>query len=236
MRTSGKLFLIPCPLGSDSPLNSLPLHTIERIRSLNYFIVEDFKSGRQFVKKCEHPKIIQELQFEHFDKKTDPLLIPEILAPLSKGESMGVVSEAGCPGIADPGNVLVAYAHRKGILVVPLIGPNSIIQALMASGLNGQSFSFNGYLPKNGQELKRRLHYLEKQSLELNQTQIFIETPYRTQNLLEQIFQFVKSSTRLCVAANLNQPNETIVSTYVQEWRTKKVTFDKAPAVFLLQA
>ena len=235
-QSKGKLYLVPCPLGDDAPIKSLPAHTLEIIHALSFFVVEDFKSGRQFIKKCQHPKAIQELQFEHFDKKTDPLLISEILAPLLQGYSMGIVSEAGCPGVADPGNALVAFAHRNNIQVVPLIGPNSIIQALMASGLNGQSFAFHGYLPKNSQELKQKIYFLEKQSVDFDQTQHFIETPYRTQGLLDQLLVLAKPQTKLCVAANLNQQNEVITSYYIQDWRKAKAKFDKCPAVFLLQA
>ena len=233
-KNKGTLYLIPCTLGSDSPLDALPQHTLKTIHQLELFIVEDFKSGRNFVKQCEHPKAIQSLNFEHFDKKTDHLLISEIMEPLLSGKDMGVISEAGCPGVADPGSALVHYAHLNQIKVVPLIGPNSIIQALMASGFNGQNFCFHGYLPKNTTDLKKKIQQMEKQISDFRQTQIFIETPYRTTQLIDTVLSSARKNTKFCIAANINQNNEVIKSDSIENWRKNKINFDKSPAVFLL--
>ncbi len=231
---NGIIYLIPCPLGSDSPLTSLPAHTLSVVRELKHFVVENAKTARHFVRDCDHPEQIRNLFFEILDKKTDPLAIPEIIEPCLEGLNIGVISEAGCPGVADPGSALVNYAHLKGIQVVPLIGPSSILQALMASGFNGQSFAFHGYLPKQGDDLKRRLRALEKNIRDFNQTQLFIETPYRTMPFIQSICSAVGNDLKLCVAANINQSNEKIVTMRIAEWRKSTYDFEKSPAVFLL--
>lgn len=230
----GVIYLIPCPLGSDRPLDSLPRHTLEIVRELNTFVVENAKSARHFVRDCEHPKAIRELQFDILDKKTDSLLIPEIIAPCLNGENIGVISEAGCPGVADPGSELINYAHLKNIKVIPLIGPSSILQALMASGFNGQKFAFHGYLPKNTDDLKRKLKSFEKHIREFKQTQIFIETPYRTDALLRNISNFTPKDLKLCIAANINQVDESIVTKSIDQWKISLPEYGKIPAVFLL--
>lgn len=231
---SGVIYLIPCPLGSDSPLDSLPQHTLSAVHSLEHFVVENAKSARHFVKDCKHPKAIQELTFDILDKKTDPLLIPEIIVPCFQGINIGVISEAGCPGIADPGSELINYAHLKGIKVIPLIGPSSILQALMASGFNGQKFAFHGYLPKNTDELKRKIKSFEKHIRDFRQTQLFIETPYRTDQLLKNITSTAALDLKLCIAANINQESESIITKTIAEWKKAPPEFGKSPAVFLL--
>ncbi len=230
----GVVFLIPCPLGDDSPLDSLPAHTLSIIQKLEYFVVENAKSARNFLKACNHPKPIRSLTFEILDKKTDPLLIPEIISPCFQGINIGIISEAGCPGVADPGSELVNYAHLKTLNVIPLIGPSSILQALMASGFNGQKFAFHGYLPKNTSELKRKLKSFEKHIFDYRQTQIFIETPYRTDQLIEHLSTFAHENLKLCVAANINQENEKITTKNISHWKKEKLSFGKSPAVFLL--
>lgn len=232
--STGTIYMIPCPLGADSPLESLPNHTLEIIRKLDFFVVENAKTARHFVKACEHPKAIRELQFDILDKKTDPLLLPEIMQPCLDGHDLGIISEAGCPGIADPGSLLVHFAHLKNVKVVPLIGPSSILQALMASGFNGQSFAFHGYLPKHDDELRKKLKSFEKQITDCRQTQVFIETPYRTEQLIQKLSSWLGKNFKLCIAANINQPNESIVTKPIDQWRKKKLTYDKSPAVFLI--
>jgi 16S rRNA (cytidine1402-2'-O)-methyltransferase len=231
---NGVIYLIPCPLGQDSPLDSLPAHTLSVVHELQHFVVENVKSARHFVKNCEHPQAIRELTFDILDKKTDPLLIPEIIAPCLKGQNIGVISEAGCPGVADPGSELINYAHLKGIKVVPLIGPSSILQALMASGFNGQKFAFHGYLPKNTDELKRKLKSFEKHIRDYRQTQLFIETPYRTDSLLKSIISISGNDLKLCIAANINQGNESIITKTIGDWSKSLPEYGKTPAVFLL--
>ena len=230
----GKVYLIPCPIGDNSPLSVLPKHTLEVIGQLQHFVVENVKTARHFLKACEHPLPIQSLQFDILDKKTDPMLIPEMLEICTQGKNIGIVSEAGCPGVADPGSALVHLAHAKGIQVVPLIGPSSILLAIMAAGFNGQSFAFHGYLPKSGPDLKKRVQQLERISREMNQTQVFIETPFRTQNLIQNLLATCSGKTKLCVAANINQVDEKIISMSVENWKKSKPNFDNVPAVFLL--
>lgn len=234
MATTGNIYLIPCPLGQDSPLESLPSHTLDVVKKLSHFVVENAKSARHFVKACEHPTAIRELQFDILDKKTDPTLIPDIIAPVYEGHDIGVISEAGCPGVADPGSELINYAHRKNLKVIPLIGPSSILQALMASGFNGQKFAFHGYLPKNSDDLKRKMKSFEKHIRDYRQTQIFIETPYRTNQLLQNLCSFAAKDIKLCIAANINQVNELIQTKTIEQWKKTKIDFEKSPAVFLL--
>lgn len=231
---TGKIYLIPCPLGSDDPLKSLPLHTLEIINSLHYYVVENAKTARHFIKNCKHPVAIQELNFDILDKKTDQLLIPELIAPCIKGYNIGIISEAGCPGIADPGSALINYAHLKNIQVIPLIGPSSILLALMAAGFNGQSFAFHGYLPKSNDDLKKKLKSFEKHIKDYRQTQIFIETPYRTNQIINSICNLMGNDFKLCVAANINQQNESIVTKTISKWKTSNFNYGKSPAVFLL--
>jgi len=230
----GVIYLIPCPLGADNPLDSLPAHTLKVIRKLSYFVVENAKSARHFVRDCEHPQVIRDLSFDILDKKTDSLLIPEIIAPCLEGNDIGVISEAGCPGVADPGSELINYAHLKGIKVIPLIGPSSILQALMASGFNGQKFAFHGYLPKNTDDLKRKIKSFEKHIRDFRQTQLFIETPYRTDQLLSIITLIAPLDLKLCIAANINQEDESIITKTIADWKKVLPQYGKTPAVFLL--
>lgn len=230
------LYLIPCPIGENVPKEVLPPSTIETIHTLDYFIVENEKSARRFLRAAEHPKAIRELHFEVLNKHTLPEDISSFLQPIKDDHSIGIISEAGCPGVADPGASVVALAHQKNIQVVPLIGPSSILLALMASGFNGQSFSFVGYLPKDKGELKNKLKTLESISKQYNQTQIFIETPFRNNQLLENLKQYCSNNTKVCVAANINQANETIFSGTIKQLKNKNLNLHKIPAVFCLIA
>lgn len=232
----GKVYLIPCPIGENNPMDVLPKDTIDIIHKLDYFIVEDEKTCRRFIRSAEHPKQIRELEFEVLNKHTHPMEILDFIKPCLSGKSVGIISESGCPGVADPGAFVVATAHKKGIQVIPLVGPSSILLALMGSGFNGQSFSFVGYVPKDRTDLRKRISELERLSRDYNQTQIFIETPFRNRQLIENLKQYCSSSTELCVAANLNQPNEIIVRKPITQWKSNELDIHKIPAVFLIHA
>lgn len=232
----GIVYLIPCPIGENSPLDVLPKHTIEVIQSLDCFIVENEKTSRNFLRGAEHPKAIRELAFETLNKHTDETQIIEYIQPLSEGKSIGVISEAGCPGVADPGAQVVALAHKKGFKVIPLIGPSSILMALMGSGFSGQSFSFVGYLPKDKKDLKSRIKELESLSKKFNQTQIFIETPFRNNQMLENLKTYCSRSTQVSIAANINQKNEIIKTLPISKLRTGEFNIHKIPTVFSIMA
>ena len=232
----GIVYLIPCPIGENSPLDVLPKHTIEVIQSLDCFIVENEKTSRNFLRGAEHPKAIRELEFETLNKHTDETQIIEYIQPLSEGKSIGVISEAGCPGVADPGAQVVALAHKKGFKVIPLIGPSSILMALMGSGFSGQSFSFVGYLPKDKKDLKSRIKELESLSKKFNQTQIFIETPFRNNQMLENLKTYCSPSTQISIAANINQKNEIIKTLPISKLRTGEFNIHKIPTVFSIMA
>tara|TARA_B110000211_G_C13926869_1_gene485374 strand:+ start:139 stop:846 length:708 start_codon:yes stop_codon:yes gene_type:complete len=232
----GIVYLIPCPIGENSPLDVLPKHTIEVIQSLDCFIVENEKTSRNFLRGAEHPKAIRELAFETLNKHTDETQIIEYIQPLSEGKSIGVISEAGCPGVADPGAQVVALAHKKGFKVIPLIGPSSILMALMGSGFSGQSFSFVGYLPKDKKDLKSRIKELESLSKKFNQTQIFIETPFRNNQMLENLKTYCSPSTQISIAANINQKNEIIKTLPISKLRAVEFNIHKIPTVFSIMA
>jgi len=232
----GIVYLIPCPIGENSPLDVLPKHTIEVIQSLDCFIVENEKTSRNFLRGAEHPKAIRELAFETLNKHTDETQIIEYIQPLSEGKCIGVISEAGCPGVADPGAQVVALAHKKGFKVIPLIGPSSILMALMGSGFSGQSFSFVGYLPKDKKELKSRIKELESLSKKFNQTQIFIETPFRNNQMLENLKTYCSPSTQISIAANINQKNEIIKTLPISKLRVGEFNIHKIPTVFSIMA
>jgi 16S rRNA (cytidine1402-2'-O)-methyltransferase len=216
------LYAIPTPLGGRA-VDALSPAAIEKVRCLKDFAVENAKSARAFLGELGMP--VRELSIVEVAKGAD-------IAPLRQGRSMGLVSEAGCPAIADPGAALVEAAHAEGFKVVPLIGPSSITLALMASGLEGQRFAFCGYLPREGPDRARRIRELEQRSLRENETEIFIETPYRNETLLQALVETCRSSTRLCVAADLTLPTETIISKPVGKWRGAAI--GRRPAVFLL--
>ena len=232
----GIVYLIPCPIGENSPLDVLSKHTIEVIQSLDCFIVENEKTSRNFLRGAEHPKAIRELAFETLNKHTDETQIIEYIQPLSEGKCIGVISEAGCPGVADPGAQVVALAHKKGFKVIPLIGPSSILMALMGSGFSGQSFSFVGYLPKDKKDLKSRIKELESLSKKFNQTQIFIETPFRNNQMLENLKTYCSPSTQISIAANINQKNEIIKTLPISKLRAVEFNIHKIPTVFSIMA
>ena len=233
---AGRLLLLPVTLG-DSPLAAvIPEGVQECVRAVEYFVAENPKSARAYLKQVGMPRPLQELHIASLNEHTQDAAVAELAAPLLAGHDVGVMSEAGCPGIADPGAKLVRYAHQHAIRVVPLVGPSSVLLALMASGLNGQRFAFHGYLPVADAERESALRELEKQSRRLNQTQIFIETPYRNQKLLQSILGVCANATLLCVAAEITLAAEDIRTQTVAAWKKNPPQLDRRPALFLLLA
>jgi 16S rRNA (cytidine1402-2'-O)-methyltransferase len=227
---AGILYAIPTPLGGPAA-EALPASELVIVRSLRDFVVENPKTARAFLKSAgSDPKEVQILEL---NEKT---AMRELLQPIRDGRSLGLLSEAGCPAIADPGASLVAAAHRDGIRVVPLVGPSSIVLALMASGLEGQRFAFCGYLPREPEERKRRIKELEERSRRERETQIFIETPYRNDVLLGSLLEACAPGTSLCVASDLTLPSEDVKTRTVADWRGARHTIGKRPTVFLLLA
>ena len=230
------LFLIPTTLGESALTAVIPQEVQERVRTLDYFVAENPKSARAYLKQIGMMKPLQDLHIATLNVHTPDAAIAGLAAPLLAGHSLGVMSEAGCPGVADPGAKLVLYAQRHAIRVVPLVGPSSILLALMASGLNGQSFTFHGYLPVADAAREKALRELEMQSRRLNQTQIYIESPYRNQKLVHSILERCKGSTLLCVAAELSLAGEDIRTMTVADWKKDPPRLDRRPALFLLLA
>ncbi len=232
----GKLFLIPTTLGENEPLEVLPISIKRAIEEIDYYIVENEKSARRFIKKISPRKPQPSLLIEVLNKYTEPEAIPTFLQPCLEGHNIGVLSEAGCPGIADPGADVVRIAHQKNIQVVPLVGPSSIVMAMMASGLNGQNFAFNGYLPIDAAERKKAIKSLEKKSIDLGQSQIFIETPYRNDKLLAELLKTLSINTLLCIACDITLGTEFIVTKKISEWKKTSLDLNKRPAIFIIQA
>lgn len=232
----GRLFLIPLPISDDTHPAVIPQQVTEAVKNITYFLCENVRTARRFISSLKIHDSIESLRFEVLDKDTKRELLPELFNPLMRGESMGVMSESGCPGVADPGAIAVAYAHDNDIQVIPLVGPSSILMALMASGFNGQRFAFHGYLPVDASTAAKMIKTLERESAEKKQTQIFIETPYRNNTLLTNLLRNLSSATRLCVAYHLTSSDEKIISQPVSEWKKMDVRFDKAPALFLFYA
>ena len=220
------LYAIPTPLGG-TPAEALPASAIETIKTLKDFMVENAKGARAFLGALGMP--VRELNIKVIGEEADGL------APLREKRSLGLLSEAGCPAIADPGAALIEAAHREGFRVVPLVGPSSVVLALMASGLEGQRFAFCGYLPREDAERKRRIRELEQRSRKERETQIFIETPYRNEVLLSALLEVCGPNTRLCVAADLTLASETVTTKLVGEWRRARASIGRRPAVFLIQ-
>lgn len=232
----GKLYLIPSTLGEIPPLEVLPISIKRAIEEIDIYIVENEKTARHFIKKLSPRKSQPSLTLFALNKFTEASEIPSFLNPCLEGIDVGILSEAGCPGIADPGAAVVKIAHEKNIQVVPLVGPSSIILALMASGMNGQNFAFNGYLAIDGAERKKQIKKLEKKSKEENQSQIFIETPYRNNKLLEELIKTVSGNTRICVACDITLNTEFIKTKSASEWKGEQVDLHKRPAIFIIQA
>ena len=234
-KTKGKLFLIPTTLGENEPLEVLPISIKRAIEEIDYYIVENEKSARRFIKKISPRKSQPNLLIEVLNKYTEPEAIPTFLQPCLEGHNIGVLSEAGCPGIADPGADVVRVAHQKNIQVVPLVGPSSIVLAMMASGLNGQNFAFNGYLPIDTADRKKAIKSLEKKSIDLGQSQIFIETPYRNDKLLAELLKALSINTLLCIACDITLSTEFIATKKISDWKKTALDLNKRPTIFILQ-
>ncbi len=236
MSNKGKLYLIPTPLGDDA-VHTLPTYVIQILHRLDYFIAERAKTARRFIKSTEPERPINVLTVFELNKYDPSEGIARFLEPADAGNDIGVLSEAGCPGVADPGALVVQEAHRRNIEVVPLVGPSSLVLGLMASGMNGQSFTFHGYLPHKPNELSSKLKQLEQLSRKHQQTQLFIETPYRNNNLLEVAVKTLAPATQFAVAVDLSLPAEKVISQPINQWQKGKLPdFHKRPAIFLLYA
>ena len=235
MQPKGKLYLIPNTLGETAPLEVLPFLVKKAIEEIDIYIVENEKIARRFIKNICPKKSQPELHISLINKYTEETDIPDMLLPCLDGQNIGVISDAGCPGIADPGANVVEQAHLKGIKVVPLVGPSSILMAMMASGFNGQNFSFNGYLPIDKRERRLEIKRLERLSEEYNQSQLFIETPYRNNQMLESIISTLQPQSKLCVACDITLPTEYIKTLTANDWKKIKVDLHKRPTLFIIQ-
>lgn len=234
MNVTGKLYLIPTTLGDNEPLEVLPLSVRQVIEKTSHFIVENEKSARRFIKKITPRKSQPGLKLYKLDKFTNEIETQHYLDVCLKGENIGLLSEAGVPAVADPGALIVKMAHLKNIRVVPLVGPSSIIMALMSSGMNGQNFAFNGYLPIEKSERKKKIKQLEKLSFDNDQSQLFIETPYRNEKMFADLLQVLSADTDLCIAADITLQTEYIKTMSVKEWKNAKPDLHKKPAIFII--
>jgi len=233
----GRLFVVPNLLGVVAPEQVLPAHTIAVARGLAHYVVENAKPARAFLQSLAPALPIRQIALVELGEAPGPARCSELLAPVRDGHDLGLLSDAGCPGIADPGALIVAHAHREGICVIPLVGPSSVALALMASGMNGQGFSFHGYLPVKADARAAAIHRLESESRRTGYAQIFIETPYRNGALLAALAASCRPATRLCVAADLTLSTESVLSQTISEWRrTDGARYAKRPAIFVLQA
>ncbi|MCF8322033.1 MAG: SAM-dependent methyltransferase [Flavobacterium sp.] len=230
----GKLYLIPTTLGENNPDEVLPFTVKRTIELIDDYIVENEKTARKFIKSIYPEKIQSSLLLSTLNKHTETSEHATMLQACLEGKNIGLMSEAGCPGVADPGAVIVKLAHEKGIQVIPLVGPSSILLAIMASGMNGQSFTFNGYLPIDKSEKKTALKNLEKISQDKNQSQIFIETPYRNNKMLEDILQALQPGTFLCIATDITLPTEFIKTKRASDWKKIKVDLHNRPTIFII--
>lgn len=233
---SSKLYLIPSLLGESDFHRVLPKYNIEIVEQLQIFVVENEKSARRFIKTILPNKKQSELEIHILNKNTTAEELYELAQLFDRKESIGIISEAGLPAIADPGANLVELAHKRNVQVIPLVGPSSILMALMASGMNGQKFMFHGYLPIEKFERKKAIQKLEIESKKNNCTQIFMETPYRNNQLLEDLIKFCHPSTQVCIALNLSLDDELIIRLSIKDWAQKKADFHKKPAIFLLES
>lgn len=230
----GKLYLIPTTLGDTEPLEVMPLSVKKVIEEVDFFIVENEKTARRFIKKITPKKSQSSLHLMSLDKYAEELETRTYLDVCKNGTHVGLLSEAGVPAVADPGATIVKLAHEKGIQVVPLVGPSSILMAMMSSGMNGQNFAFNGYLPIDKGERKKAIKELEKLSVDKNQSQIFIETPYRNQKMFADLKAVLSPSTRLCIAADITLSSEYIKTFAVQDWKQQSPDLYKKPAIFII--
>ena len=228
--------MVPCPIADDGDMaRVLPEYNADIVRSINYFVVENLRTGRRFLSRVSMGRPIDTLKMAELNEHTAPAEVEALIAPILAGEDCAMISEAGCPGVADPGAALAALCHRHGVRVVPLVGPSSILLALMASGMNGQSFAFNGYLPVKTPERQRALRNLERRARSEHQSQIFIEAPYRNRQMLEAIVASCAPDTRVTVAVDITAESERIVTRSVAEWRRAMPDdLHKRPAIFII--
>ena len=236
MAAKGILYMIPCPISDATEVGDVtPAANGRIIDTLDYFIVENVRSARRFLARAKIARRIDDLEFVELNEHTRREQVAAMIDPIERGRSAGVISEAGMPGVADPGALVVEACHRRGIRVVPLVGPSSIILAVMASGLNGQSFAFNGYLPVKPPERTRAIRFFERRALSEGQSQLFIEAPYRNVKLMEQLVQTLGDQTRLTVAVDLTAPDERIETHTAGEWRRRQLPeMNRRPAIFII--
>jgi 16S rRNA (cytidine1402-2'-O)-methyltransferase len=229
----GKLYLIPNTIADNTQNEVIASHVCSSLKLIHHFLVEDVRTARRYLSSLKIYGSIEALDFQILDKDTKHEDLQRLMAPIFRGADMGIISEAGCPGVADPGSIAVEFAHENDIKVIPLVGPSALLLALMASGLNGQRFAFHGYLPIDPKECAKMIQELEKESRQKNQTQIFIETPYRNNHLKELLLKNLKNDTRLCIASDMTGEQERINTFLVQNWKKLDYQMPKLPAVFL---
>ncbi|MEK6477602.1 SAM-dependent methyltransferase [Catalinimonas sp. 4WD22] len=230
----GKIYLLPTVIAEDTIEQVLPASVKATANKLNYFLVENVRTARRFLSALGVEQPISSLHFEVLNKRTPEEVLSKLFEPVMQGQDIGILSESGCPGVADPGSIAVNYAHKHNIQVIPLVGPSSFLLALMASGFNGQSFVFHGYLPIDKQERTKAIRQIEKQAQEQQQTQMFMETPYRNNQLLEALLRTCRKSTKLCIAKGVTSADEYIKTMSIQEWKKHKPDLHKIPTVFLV--
>ena len=232
----GVLYLVPSSIAEETQQTVIPEHVRQALPGIRHFLAEDVRTARRFLSSLKLYASIEPLQFEVLNKDTKPAELKALFQPLLEGHNLGVISESGCPGVADPGALAVKYAHEQGIQVAPLVGPSSLLLALMGSGLNGQRFTFHGYLPIDSKEAATAIKTLEKESQSRRQTQLFIETPYRNNAMLKNLLQNLQDDTLLCIAVDLTGKEESIKTLPVSKWKNLRPELPKVPAVFLFLA
>ena len=233
-KNKGCVYLIPTPIAEGTEDTVLSVQTKTIVKELSYFLVENIRTARRFISSLKIEKKIEDIQFAELNKNTPPETIPTFFASVLQGQNVGILSEAGCPGIADPGALAIAYAHQHQLKVIPIPGPSSIFLALMASGMNGQSFAFHGYLPIQAGERIKAIKMMEKEAYQRQQTQIFMETPYRNHKLLEDLLKHCRPDTRLCIAKNITGRDEFIQTQTIKEWKKNLPDMHKVPTIFLV--
>lgn len=231
---AGKIYMIPTTLGGEQINDVIPESVQQLIVGLRHFIVEDIKSARRYLRRVDRDFPIDDSVFFELNKRTEVKDLSRFLKPAIEGHSIGVISEAGCPGVADPGAEIVAMAHEKGIRVAPLVGPSSILLALMGSGFSGQEFTFHGYLPKDRKERVKRLKDFEADTRRSGHTHLFMDTPFRNMNVLDDLLNELADTTQLCIASNITLPDESVWTMSVEKWREKAYDLSKKPAMFLI--
>ena len=236
MSNKGTLFLIPTVIADGTQANTIPMQVKNTLPGIQFFLAEDVRTARRYLSSLKVYETVENLNFSVLDKHTQREALAEFFSPVLKGLNLGIISESGCPGVADPGALAVQFAHEQGIRVVPLVGPSSILLALMSSGLNGQRFCFHGYLPIDASEAKKSIRELEKESRTKHQTQIFIETPYRNNTMAANLLKHLDEQTQLCIAVDLTGDNENIATKSIKKWRSEPIELPKKPAIFLFLA